>query len=134
MTKHDATEMSLAHEWAWHDDIDEEDEVDNATNGVPSEARTRQSRSRGRSRSRAPIGSRGPTSRNVLALGLIEGQSASSFDGDRRQEMQRVYPAVESCIRAARHAERLSRSAAVAFSAEASQLKIVFESMRSGPY
>ena len=131
MPKLGAEQMAQDHHWDVHD-TDEEDVGGGTADAAPSEARSRRSRSPARTRSPVPIGSRRTHQRNVLAIGPPGGQSSSRSDDDRRQQMEycRVISAVESSIRAARRAERLSRSAAVAFAAEAIQLETALEALQ----
>ena len=144
LTRLEAEEIAEAHEWQFHD-TDEADVPDvppgwppglvppSPSSGAPLALRRSRSRSITRDGHLTPSPARSGLqrrNRNLLAIG------ASTFstrtDDGRREEMEyrRVITAVESSIRAARHAERLSDAAAQAFAREAGKLEIALDALQ----
>ena len=135
MTKLDAEEMAEAHEWETHDS-DEEDVPDpppgltsrSVTSGASLAYRRSRSRSlalspdRGGSRRRSHI-------RNMLAITAPILSSRSDSDRRMETEYRRVIVSIEVALRATRHAQRLSISAADAFGDEAATLQQSLDEM-----
>ena len=127
MLKPAAAELAEAHEWEYHDSEEEVFEEPpglgprSDRSGAPLALRHAGSHPRS-SRSRSVSSLRPRRDRNLLAIGAAY---SSRSDNDRLQETEyrRVIIAVESSIRAARHAERLSQSASEAFAREAAKLE-----------
>ena len=138
LTKPDAEEMAQAHDWEVHD-TDEEDVPPGldppSFTSAPAELRLRRPRPRSITRdghlTPSPARSgRHRRNRNLIAIGASAYSSRS--DDDRHQEMEyrREITAVESSIRAARHAERLSESASKAFAREAATLETALDALQ----
>ena len=129
MSKADADEMAEAHEWETHDS--EEEDVPDPPPGLTlrsdrSGASLAYRRSRSRSLAMSPDrgGSRRRSqSRNLLAIGPPILSSRSDSDRRMDPEYRRVIVSIEVALRAARHAQRLSLSAADAFGDEATTLE-----------
>ena len=115
--------------WAHHDESDEEaksevkEEQESAPPSPLREPSPRRERSPRRRRSTPSCGSRATVSvsSNFLAIAPIGGRARSEDDGyrQRQAEFNKRLASIEAAVRAARHAERLSSSAAVAFATEA---------------
>ena len=135
MPKAEAEEMAEAHEWETHD-TDEEDVPDpppgltlrSDRSGASLAYRRSRSRSLGTSPDRG--GSRRRSQpRNLLAIGAPILSSRSDSDRRCETEYRRVIVSIEAALRAARHAQRLSLSAADAFGDEAATLERSLEEM-----
>jgi len=134
MLKPAAAELAEAHEWEYHDS--EEEEIQAPPGLGPLSGRSgaplalRHSGSHPRSpRSRSVSSVRPRRDRNLLAIGAAY-SSRSGTDRLQETEYRRVIIAVESSIRAARHAERLSASASEAFNLEARKLETALETLQ----
>ena len=135
MTKADAEEMAEAHEWETHDS-DEEDVPDpppgltsrSVTSGASLASRRSRSRSLAQSPDRGGSRRRSQT-RNLLAITAPILSSRSDSDRRMETEYRRVIVSIEASLRATRHAQRLSLSAADAFGTEAMALERSLEEM-----
>ena len=137
MSKLEADEMAESYDgWLQHD-TDEEDvppglDAPSVNNGAPLDRITnRRSRSAPQTPSPPPEGRR---RRHNPRLALEDNAVpvwSSRTPNDRHQETlyRRIYIAIESSIRAARHAERLSMSAADAFDREAKTLERALDAL-----
>ena len=140
MSKADADELVEAYDGWLHHDTDEEDVPPGlAPPSVSSGAPLAACRSRSSSAGRGPITLRrsrsapktpspprgGRRRKHSTRLAIADSELSSRTDNDRQQETmyRRVFISVESSIRAARHAQRLSLSAADAFDREAMTLE-----------
>ena len=141
MNRPDADEMAEAYDGWLHHDTDEEDvppglDPPSVNSGAPlslvrSRSLTPTGRGpitlrRSRSAPKTPSPPRGGRRRkHSTRLAIADSELSSRTDNDRQQETmyRRVFISVESSIRAARHAQRLSLSAADAFDREAMTLE-----------
>ena len=133
MKKDEAEEMAEAHVWDRHDS-DEEDVPDGPPGLTSRFASSGESLASRRSRSRSLAASparnerrRRSSTRNMLTIEqpLSEPALSSRSDSDRsaESEYRLMVCSIEASIRATRHAERLSQSAASAFDREATILE-----------
>ena len=135
MSKPDAEEMAEAHEWETHDS--EEEDVPDPPPGLTLRSDTsgaslayRRSRSRSLALSPDRGGSRRRSqTRNLLAIGPPILSSRSDSDRRMETEYRRVIVSIEASLRATRHAQRLSLSAAAAFETEAMALERSLDEM-----
>ena len=135
MKKEQAEEMAEAHVWDTHDS-DEEDVPDGPPGLTSRFASSGDSLASRRSRSRSLAHSphrdgrrRRSSTRNMLAIGPPMLSSRSDSDRSAESEYRRVIVSIEASIRATRHAQRLSQSAAAAFDREAMVLERSLDEM-----
>lgn len=138
MKKDEAEEMAEAHAWDTHESDEEvvPDGPPGLTSRFASSGESLASRrSRSRSLAHSPIRDerrRRSSTRNMLAIGPPMLSSRSDSDRSAESEYRLVILSIEASIRATRHAERLSQSAAAAFDREAMVLeRSLDEMMRS---
>ena len=135
MSTPDAKEMAEAHEWETHDS--EEEDVPDPPPGLTLRSDTSGASlayRRTRSRSLALSPDRGGSRRRSQTrhtLAITAPILSSRSDSDRRMETEyrRVIVSIEVALRAARHAQRLSISAADAFGDEAATLQQSLDEM-----
>ena len=137
LLKTDAAAMAEAHAWTKHDSDEEDEENVPAPPGLTSRfasngesLASRRSRSRSLALSPDRGGSRRRSqTRNMLAITAPILSSRSDSDRRMETEYRRVIVSIEVALRAARHAQRLSLSAADAFGDEAATLERSLEEM-----